>query len=105
MFEQLAYDESGQLLTGTFMDYTIPTAVELPRLEISHQSTPSPFTPLGAKGVGESGMGSSLGALCNAIEDAFPDLDIFFQQLPLTPQRVWTAIREAKPRETHEVKA
>jgi aerobic carbon-monoxide dehydrogenase large subunit len=103
MYEELAYDESGQLLTATFMDYTIPTAVELPRLEVSHKSTPSPFTPLGAKGVGESGMGSSLGALCNAIEDAFPDLDIFFDRLPLTPQRVWNAIREAKPRTSQEV--
>ena len=52
MYEQLAYDDEGQLLTGTLMDYTIPTAVEMPRFEIAHQETPSPFTPLGMKGRG-----------------------------------------------------
>ena len=105
MYEELSYDNSGQLLTATFMDYTIPTAVELPRFEVSHKTTPSPFTPLGAKGVGESGMGSSLGAICNAIEDAFPDLDLFFDRLPLTPQRVWTALQDARPRDRQEVAA
>ena len=63
MFEQIAYDEAGQPLTATFMDYTLPTAVELPRLEIGHQQTPAPFTPLGTKGVGESGVGHARVAL------------------------------------------
>ena len=78
------------------MDYTIPTAVEMPRFEIEHQETPSPFTPLGMKGAGESGVGSALGALCSGIEDAFPELDLRITQLPLTPHRVWRAIREAR---------
>jgi carbon-monoxide dehydrogenase large subunit len=80
------------------MDYTIPTAMEVPRFDIEHQETPSPFTPLGMKGVGESGVGSALGALCSAIEDAFPELDLQLTQLPLTPHRVWKAIRDARER-------
>lgn len=70
------------------MDYTIPTAVEVPSYEIGHLSTPSPFTPLGAKGAGESGVGAALGALCGAIENALPHLDLHLTQLPLTPSRV-----------------
>jgi carbon-monoxide dehydrogenase large subunit len=98
LYEEVAYDETGQLQTATLMDYTIPTAMELPRFEIEHQETPSPFTPLGVKGVGESGMGSALGALCGAIEDAFPDLDVRITELPLTPARVWRAIQAARAR-------
>jgi carbon-monoxide dehydrogenase large subunit len=99
VYEEVVYDDSGQLLTGTLMDYTIPTAVELPRFEILHHETPSPFTRLGAKGVGESGLGSILGALCSAVENAFADLDLWFDQLPLTPARVWHAIDDAKRRQ------
>ena len=72
--------------------------MEVPRFDIEHQETPSPFTPLGMKGVGESGVGSALGALCSAIEDAFPELDLRLTQLPLTPHRVWQAIRDAEER-------
>jgi carbon-monoxide dehydrogenase large subunit len=96
MYEQLIYDSSGQLLTATLMDYTIPTAVEMPRFEIDHQETPSPFTPLGMKGIGESGVGACLGALSSAIEDAFPDLDLQIDELILTPSRVWRLIRDAQ---------
>ncbi len=96
LYEQIVYDEAAQPLTATFMDYTIPTAVEIPRMELAHQETPTPFTPLGTKGVGESGVGAPLGALCNAVEDAFPDLDITLNEVPLTPSRVWSAIQEAK---------
>ena len=101
MFERVAYDSAGQLLTGTLMDYTIPTAVELPRYAIGHHETPSPFTPLGMKGVGESGLSSAPGALASAIEDAFPELDLRLTELPLTPDRVWRAIRSAPPRTGH----
>ena len=99
MYEQLAYDSNGQLLTATLMDYTIPTAVEMPRFEIEHQQTPSPFTPLGMKGVGESGIGVCLNALCSAIENAFPELDLEINELILTPGRVWHAINEARRRQ------
>jgi carbon-monoxide dehydrogenase large subunit len=96
MYESIEYDESGQLQTATLMDYTIPTALEVPNFTIEHQETPSPFTPLGQKGAGESGVGSSLGAICAGIEDAFPELDLRITQLPLTPYRVWKAIRDAR---------
>ncbi|MGH9247102.1 MAG: xanthine dehydrogenase family protein molybdopterin-binding subunit [Acidimicrobiales bacterium] len=99
LFEQLAYDESGQILATTLMDYTIPTAVELPRFEIDHQTTPSPFTPLGTKGAGESAMGCTIAALCAAVEDAFPELDLCITSLPLTPSAVWRAIRDAPRRD------
>ena len=61
LYEQIAYDEDAQPLTATFMDYTIPTAVEVPDIELGHQETLTPFTPLGTKGVGESGVGAPLG--------------------------------------------
>jgi aerobic carbon-monoxide dehydrogenase large subunit len=99
LYEQLAYDAGGQFLTGTLMDYTIPTAVELPSLQIEHQETPSPFTPLGTKGVGESGMGGTLAAICSGIEHAFPELSLRLDRLPLTPNRVWCAIRDAERKE------
>jgi aerobic carbon-monoxide dehydrogenase large subunit len=99
LYEQLAYDASGQFLTGTLMDYTIPTAVELPSLHVEHQQTLSPFTPLGTKGVGESGMGGTLAAICSGIEHAFPELSLRLGQLPLTPNRVWSAIRGAERKE------
>jgi carbon-monoxide dehydrogenase large subunit len=95
LFEELVYDDIGQLTTGTFLDYTLPTAVDVPRLEIEHQETPSPFTPLGTKGAGESGVGAPLGALCGAIENAFPELKLRLTAMPLTPQRVWRALRAA----------
>ena len=61
-------------------------------------ATPSPFTPLGTKGVGESGISSALGAIAAAVEDAFPELDLRLERLPLTPERVWRALREARRR-------
>jgi carbon-monoxide dehydrogenase large subunit len=96
LYEQIAYDEDAQPLTATFMDYTIPTAVEVPHVELGHQETLTPFTPLGTKGVGESGVGAPLGALCSAIENALPELDLRLTELPLTPSRVWAAIQSAR---------
>ncbi len=96
LFEELAYDEAGQLLTTTFMDYTLPTAVDLPRFEIEHQETPTPFSPLGTKGVGESGVTGPLGALCSAVEDALSPFGVRIDALPLSPARVWAAIQAAR---------
>jgi carbon-monoxide dehydrogenase large subunit len=95
LYEEIAYDEYAQPLTATFMDYTIPTAVELPSFELGHQETLTPFTPLGTKGVGESGVGAPLGALTSAVENALPHLDLRLTELPLTPARVWSAIQKA----------
>jgi carbon-monoxide dehydrogenase large subunit len=96
LFEQIAYDEAGQLQTATLMDYTIPTAVELPSITVAHQHSPSPFTPLGTKGAGESAIGGALGALTSAIENALPGLGLRLTELPLTPSRVWHAIERAR---------
>ena len=98
LYERIAYDDAAQPLTATFMDYTIPTAIEVPNIELGHQETPTPFTPLGTKGVGESGVGAPLGALCSAIENALPELDLELTELPLTPSMVYSAIERARER-------
>ena len=90
LFERVVYDEDGNLLTGTFMDYLCPTAPDLPPLQIGHRETPSPFTPLGAKGLGEGGTMSVPVAIANAVADA---LGIEQVELPLTPGRVWELLR------------
>jgi aerobic carbon-monoxide dehydrogenase large subunit len=96
MYEEIAYDEIGQLRTTTFMDYTVPTAVELPQFDIRHYETPSPFTPLGTKGVGESGIGCTMSALSSAIENALYPLDVWFSRLPLRPDRIWEQVQAAR---------
>ena len=98
IYEHLVYDENGQCKTATFMDYTLPTAVEIPPLELAHQETPSPFTPLGTKGVGESGVSGTLGAICGAVENALPELDLRLLEMPLAPERLWRAIQAAPRR-------
>ena len=95
LYEQISYDESGQIQTATLMDYTIPTAVEMPRVNVAHQVFPSPFTPLGTKGAGESGLGCALGAVVSAVEDALRDYGVRINEIPMTPSRVWEAIRAA----------
>ncbi len=98
LYEELAYDENGQFLTGTLMDYTMPTAKEIPPIEVYHQETPSPFTPLGTKGAGESAISAPFGALVSAVEDALSPLGVVINETPLTPNRVWRLIQEAKAR-------
>ena len=95
LYENMLDDEAGQLQTTTFLDYTIPTAVEIPNCLIEHQITPSPFTLLGTKGAGESGVTAPLGAIAAAIEDALPELKLALMETPMTPERVWRAIQEA----------
>jgi 2-furoyl-CoA dehydrogenase large subunit len=86
LFEQVVYDEDGNLLTGTFMDYLCPTAADIPSVRSEHLETPSPFTALGAKGVGEGTTMSAPVAIANAVADA---VGIDAVELPLTPARVW----------------
>jgi carbon-monoxide dehydrogenase large subunit len=97
IFEQVSYDEAGQLLTMTLMDYTIPTAVEMPVIRIGHQHSPSPFTPLGTKGAGESAIGAAWNAICSAVEDALSGYPFRITELPLTPARLWRAIHGGRP--------
>jgi CO/xanthine dehydrogenase Mo-binding subunit len=90
-YERLAFDEQGQLINGTFADYLLPTALEVPRIEIHHHVTPSPYNELGVKGVGEAGA-IPVGALfAQAIEDAleFPARGIEILEIPLDPSRLW----------------
>jgi len=96
MMEELIYDQEGQLTTGTFMDYMIPTAVEIPAdMQIEHLQSPSPMTPVGAKGVGEAGTIGSYSTMANAVEDAIHHLGARIRELPLKPDAIWRALREA----------
>src|SRR5262245_12047008 len=96
LYEELRYDEEGQLLTSTFMDYRLPSVEEVPELELEHIVTPNPFTPLGAKGAGETGMLGPPPALSNAVEDALSPFGVKVRQTPLTPERVLDMIEKAK---------
>jgi 2-furoyl-CoA dehydrogenase large subunit len=90
LFERMVYDEDGNLVTGSFVDYLCPTAPDLPPLRAGHRETPSPFTPLGAKGLGEGNTMSVPAAIAAAVADA---LGLEQVELPLTPARVWEAMR------------
>jgi len=92
LFEQTIYDENGQLLTGEFMDYPIPRAVDIPEYILGSTVTPSPVNPLGVKGVGEAGTIGATPAIANAVLDALQLLGVVHLDLPLTPERVWRAI-------------
>ena len=88
-FEQLLYDENGQLLNGTFMDYLLPTALDVPPIIIGHEETPSPLNPLGVKGAGEAGA-IPVGALfCQAVENALEIEGLELLDIPLSPNRLW----------------
>ncbi|MCL6596973.1 MAG: molybdopterin-dependent oxidoreductase, partial [Firmicutes bacterium] len=89
LFEEIRYDEQGQLLTQSFLDYLLPTASDMPPVRMVHTETPTPLTPLGAKGVGESGTIPAAAALASAVEDA---LGIDVERLPVTPDRLFAAL-------------
>jgi carbon-monoxide dehydrogenase large subunit len=88
LLEEMVYDEQGQLLTGTFMDYLVPTAMELPPIETVHLEYPSPRNPLGIKGIGEGGAISPPAAIANAVEDALGHLGVRVTKNPLGPDTV-----------------
>ncbi|HEX9822559.1 MAG TPA: xanthine dehydrogenase family protein molybdopterin-binding subunit [Methylomirabilota bacterium] len=93
LLEEFRYDESGQLLTSTFMDYLKPTALDVPDIEVGRLEHPSPFTPLGAKGVGEGGAIPGPAAVANAVEDALAPYGAVVRALPITPETVWRWLR------------
>src|SRR2546421_205638 len=95
LYEELAYDEDGQLLTGTFMDYLVPTASEAPTIDIAHVVSPSPLTPLGSKGLGESSSMTVPAVIANAVSDALAPLGIWITELPMTPTKLWKTIEQA----------
>ncbi|MFO7537878.1 MAG: molybdopterin cofactor-binding domain-containing protein [Chloroflexota bacterium] len=88
-FEQLVFDENGQLLTGSFMDYLLPTSLDVPRMEIGHEVTPSPLNPLGVKGAGEAGAIPVGPLFAQAVEDALNNPQLEILEIPLSPGRLW----------------
>ncbi len=96
LFEEVRYDEDGNPLTGTFIDYTIPSAAEFPMFERIEMETPTPLNPLGAKGIGESGTIGSTPAVQNAVIDALQHLGVVHIDLPLTPIKVWEALQNTQ---------
>lgn len=96
LYEEAVYDEGGQLLTGSMMEYTVPTARELPSYELDRTETPSPVNPMGVKGIGEAGTIAASAAVMNAVVDALSHLGIRHIDMPAKPERVWRAIEAAK---------
>jgi carbon-monoxide dehydrogenase large subunit len=96
LWEGAVYDESGQLLTGSMTDYAVPKAEFFPNFELAMTETPTKVNPLGVKGIGETGTIASTPAVYNAVLDALSPLGVRSIDMPLTPERVWRAIREAR---------
>lgn len=96
LFEELGYDDNGQPLTGSFMDYHLPRAADLPRLTLDHVVVPSPNIPGGMKGVGESGEIAPPAAVTNAVEDALRPFGVKFTRIPLTPDVILSALAAAR---------
>src|SRR5262249_3121677 len=96
LFETLTYDDTGQLLAGSFMDYAMPRADDVPSFEVDSYEVPTKVNPLGAKGVGEAGTVGALPALMNAVNDALAPLGVRHLDMPVTPERIWRAIQAMK---------
>ena len=96
LMECVSYDSSGQPITGSFMDYAMPRAEDIPMMEVGDHPVPAKSNPLGTKGCGEAGCAGSLSTIVNAVVDALSDYGIAHIDMPLTPERVWRAIRNAK---------
>jgi carbon-monoxide dehydrogenase large subunit len=91
-YERLAYDENGQLLNGTFMDYHLPTSLDVPRIETGHGVTLSPLNPMGVKGAGEAGAIPVGPLFAQALEDALHDVDFEILEIPLNSNRLWELV-------------
>jgi carbon-monoxide dehydrogenase large subunit len=96
LFEEMIYDGEGQLLTGTFLDYLVPTAMELPAIETVHLEFPSPRNPLGIKGLGEGGAISPPAAIANAIDDALAEFRVRVCETPASPARVLALLSRSR---------
>ncbi len=93
LFEEVVYDDDGQLLTGTLMDYAIPHAEQVPHYELDHTVTPTTVNPLGIKGVGEAGTIGSTPAVANAVIDALAPFGVVHIDMPLRPEKLWAAMQ------------
>jgi len=96
LYEELLYDDEGQMLTGTFIDYLCPTSMEAVRIDMDHIVSPSPFTTLGSKGVGESSTESCPVAIAAAIEDALSPFGVKITELPATPEKMWKLMNKSR---------
>ncbi len=96
LMEHIRYDESGQPITGSLMDYALPRAEDVPFMTVGDHPVPATTNPLGSKGCGEAGCAGSLSTVVNAVVDALSDYGIKHIDMPLTPERVWRAIQDAK---------
>jgi carbon-monoxide dehydrogenase large subunit len=96
LMEEVSYDESGQPITGSFMDYALPRAGDIPFMTVGDHPSPAKSNPLGTKGCGEAGCAGSLSTIVNAVVDALSEFGIAHIDMPLTPERVWRAVQDAK---------
>jgi len=96
LYEEVVYDQDGQLVTGTLMDYTLPDAGKVPNIVIDFVETPSPFNPLGAKGAGESGCIGAPPTIVNAVLDALSPFGIKTIDMPLRPEKIWALLQAAR---------
>ena len=104
-FEELVFDENGQLQNASFMDYLLPTALDVPRIEIDHQETPSPLNPLGIKGAGEAGAIPVGPLFAQAVEDAIGEKDFEILRIPLNPSRLWEMVEAHRARSAEAASA
>lgn len=100
LFEEMHYDETGELLTGTLNDYVFPRAANFPEFETHHTTTPTYINPMGVKGIGEAATIGSTPATANAVIDALEPWGITHMDVPCTPQKIWNAIREVEKART-----
>jgi len=95
LYEEFVYDDQGQSLSSTFMDYLLPSSMEMPKVRLVHMETPSPFTYRGIKGAGEGGRMAAPAAIVSAIEDALQPFKVQVNEIPVTPEKIRRWIREA----------
>jgi CO/xanthine dehydrogenase Mo-binding subunit len=91
-YEQLIYDDTGQLLNASFMDYLMPTALDVPNIDIGHEETPSPLNPMGVKGAGEAGAIPAGALFAQALEDALSEPGLEIKDIPLSPSKLWELV-------------
>ena len=96
MFEDAIYDDAGNMLTGSLLDYPLPTAADLPPFDLHRTVTPTPVNPMGVKGIGEAGTIGSAHTIVNAVVDALTPMGVKHVDMPVRPRRVWQAMQEAR---------
>jgi len=95
LMENIAYDSAGQLLSGSFMDYAMPRAIDFCPFVLGENEVPTKTNPLGVKGAGESGTVGALASVMNAVNSALAQAGADYVQMPVTPEKVWRALRAA----------